>query len=236
MKNIAIFRHIFQANVLLRRSKILLFLVIFGVNVAHASGGHGSEHIVTAPINYKDKVSLQKGAKIFMNNCSGCHSAKYIRYERISQDLGIPIEIVEKNLMFTTTKIGDPILTALPARQAKEWFGIVPPDLTLEARLRGADWLYSYLIGFYPDEKRPWGANNHVFDKVGMPDVLAPLKKELGDKQFESAMADLTNFMVYIAEPMRAERETIGAWVLIFLAIFFIPVYFLNREYWKDVK
>ena len=124
----------------------------------------------------------------------------------------------------------------MPVSLAKEWFGSPPPDLTLEARLRGSDWLYSYLIGFYQDEKRPWGANNYLFDKVAMPDVLEPLRKELGDKQFKLAMSDLTNFMTYMAEPVKLERERLGTYVLIFLVILFIPVYFLNREYWKDIK
>ncbi len=221
------------------RKFIAVLVVIFSAALlpsAWASNAGHNEHLVSAPINYKDKVSLQKGAKLFMNYCSGCHSAKYMRYERISQDLAIPTDIVLASLSFTGEKIGDQIISSMPVSLAKEWFGSPPPDLTLEARLRGSDWLYSYLIGFYQDEKRPWGANNYLFDKVAMPDVLEPLRKELGDKQFKLAMSDLTNFMTYMAEPVKLERERLGTYVLIFLVILFIPVYFLNREYWKDIK
>jgi len=202
--------------------------------LVQASGGEEIK-LTTAPINLDDKVSLQRGAQIFVNNCLGCHSAQYMRYERVAEDLEIPLDIMKKNLLFTSEKIGDPMHSAIPVDLAKKWFGTVPPDLTLEARLRGADWVYSYLISFYADEKRPWKVNNHVFKDVGMPHVLSSMEKSLGEKAFKEAMADLTNFMVYMAEPIRAERERLGVWVLIFLAVLAIPVYFLNREYWKDV-
>ena len=212
-------------------SIILLCLPVFAL----ASGGGHNEHIVPAPINMDDKVSLQRGMQIFVNNCLGCHSAQYMRYERAATDLEIPLDIMEKNLMFTTDKIGETMKSAIPSDLAKKWFGTIPPDLTLEARVRGADWVYSYLIGFYDDESRPWNVNNHVFPDVGMPHVLSNMERELGEEKFHQAMADLTNYMVYMAEPIRAERERLGIYVLIFLAIFFIPVYFLNREYWKDI-
>ncbi len=191
--------------------------------------------LTAAPINMDDKVSLQRGAQIFINNCLGCHSAQYMRYERMAEDLEIPVDILKKNLLFTSERAGDPMETAMPKDLAKKWFGTVPPDLSLEARLRGADWVYSYLTGFYADPKRPWKVNNHVFPDVGMPHVLSNMEKDLGEKGFKEAMADLTNYMVYMSEPVRAQREYIGKWALLFLAIFFIPVYFLNREYWKDV-
>lgn len=201
---------------------------------AFAAGG-AEVQLTPAPINLDDKVSLQRGAQLFLNNCLGCHSAQYMRYERVSEDLEIPVAIMKKNMLFTSERIGDVMQSAMPADLAKKWFGVVPPDLTLEARLRGADWVYSYLTGFYADEKRPWKVNNHVFPDVGMPHVLSNMEKSLGEKAFKEAMADLTNYLVYMAEPARADRERIGVWVLLFLAIFFIPVYFLNREYWKDV-
>ncbi len=140
-----------------------------------------------------------------------------------------------ENLVFTTDKIGETMVSAMPADLAKKWFGTAPPDLTLEARLRGADWVYSYLIGFYEDKSRPFGVNNHIFKDVGMPHVLENMQASLPEDQFKERMADLTNFMVYIAEPIRAERERLGVWVLAFLFVLAIPVYFLNREYWKDV-
>lgn len=215
--------------------KLLSALVMLCLPVfAFATTGAEVE-LTPAPINLDDKVSLQRGAQLFINNCLGCHSAQYMRYERVSEDLEIPLDIMKKNMLFTSERVGDPMQSSIPADLAKKWFGVVPPDLTLEARLRGADWVYSYLTGFYADAKRPWKVNNHVFPDVGMPHVLSSMEKSLGEKAFKEAMADLTNYMVYMAEPVRAERERIGVWVLLFLAIFFIPVYFLNREYWKDV-
>ncbi|PIE40674.1 MAG: cytochrome C [Gammaproteobacteria bacterium] len=203
--------------------------------LALAAGGGHNPHIVHAPINMYDKASLQKGAQIFMNNCTGCHSAKYMRHERIADDLGIDHDIMMENLVFTTDKIGETIISAMPADLGKKWFGTAPPDLTLEARLRGADWLYSYLTNFTIDESRPWGVNNNIFKDVGMPHVLQNMQNELSEEEFKERMADLTNFMVYMSEPIQVERKRLGMWVIIFLFVLLIPVYFLNREYWKDV-
>ena len=215
-------------------NKLLIAFMILWLPVLAQAAESGPE-LTPAPINLDDKVSLQRGAQIFVNHCTGCHSAKYMRYERVAQDLDIPADIMKKNLMFTTDKIGDPINSAMPTDLAKKWFGVAPPDLTVEARLRGADWVYSYLTSFYEDDTRPWHVNNHVFPGVAMPWVLSNMQKDMSDKEFKEAMADLTNFMVYMSEPVRAKREHIGVFVLLFLAIFFIPVYFLNREYWKDI-
>lgn len=214
---------------------ILIFLFTSLSVLAHANEA-ADAYIVKAPTNLQDRASLQRGAQIFINNCLGCHSLKYLRYERIADDLGIPKKIMQDNLMFTSDKIGEPVLTALTKDDAKKWFGAVPPDLTLEARLRGKDWVYSYLLNFYPDAKRPWGVNNHVFPEVGMPNVLEVMKAKMSKEEFEKSMADLTNFLEYAAEPMALKRQRIGVYVLIFLAILFVPIYFLNKEYWKDVK
>lgn len=214
--------------------KLLSALLIMCMPVIAQASGADVE-LTKAPINMDDKVSLQRGAQIFINNCLGCHSAQYMRYERMAEDLEIPLDILQKNLLFTAERVGDTMQTAMPKDLAKVWFGTVPPDLTLEARLRGADWVYSYLTGFYSDDKRPWKVNNHVFPDVGMPHVLSNMERELGDKAFKEAMADLTNYMVYMAEPVRAQRERIGLWALLFLVVLAVPIYFLNREYWKDI-
>ena len=203
--------------------------------LGQAAGGGHNPYVVKAPINLEDTVSQQKGAQIFVNHCLGCHSAEYMRYSRVAEDLEIPEPIMLENLVFTTDKIGETMQSAMPAELGKKWFGTVPPDLTLEARLRGADWLYSYLISFYEDESRPWGVNNYVFKDVGMPHVLENMQNELSEEEFKERMADLTNYMVYMAEPARADREYIGKIVIGFLFILLIPAYFLNREYWKDV-
>lgn len=215
-------------------NKLLTALLMMCLPVFAQAAGPAVQ-LAVAPINMDDKVSLQRGAQIFVNNCLGCHSAQYMRYERMAEDLEIPTDILKSNLLFTTERPGDTMVSAMPASLAKKWFGVLPPDLTLVARIRGADWVYSYLTGFYADDKRPWKVNNHVFPDVGMPHVLSNMEKQLGEAGFKEAMADLTNYMVYMSEPVRAQRERIGVWVLLFLAIFFIPVYFLNREYWKDI-
>lgn len=214
---------------------LLVSVLVMLPAVVFAAGGGDNPYVVDAPINKDDKVSLQKGAQIFVNNCLGCHSAQYMRYERVAEDLGIPKDIMQENLMFTTDKIGETMKSAMPHDMAKKWFGAVPPDLTLVARVRGEDWLYSYLTNFVIDQSRPWGVNNNVFKDVGMPHVLQNMQTALPKVEFEQNMADLTNFMVYMSEPVRAKREAIGKKVLIFLFILLIPVYFLNREYWKDV-
>jgi len=212
-----------------------LAVVLFFLPMLAFAASAPNEHVVSAPINLKDRVSLQNGAKLFTNYCMGCHSLKYLRYERMSEDLGIPADLVMENLNFTSERIGDTMTNAMDSKQAEQWFGAAPPDLTLTARLRGSDWLYSYLVSFYADEERPYGYNNHVFPSVGMPHVMAAMEQELGEEKFQSEMADLANFLTYAAEPMRLERESLGIKVLLFLFILFWPAYFLKREYWKDV-
>lgn len=205
--------------------------------MANEGGACGELHeCEKAPVNLHDKASLQNGAKLFLSYCSGCHSAKYLRYERMSQDLDIDPKLVEKYMMFASDKIGDPIDAKVNAKDQAKWFGNAPPDLSLETRFRSPDWVYTYLLNFYPDDKRPWGVNNRVFKDVGMPHVLQPLEQELGPEEFEAAVGDLVNFMTYLAEPIRATRESMGIWVLLFLAVLMIPVWLLNKEFWKDVK
>jgi len=220
-------------------NKLIALLIAFCtasvLSVAVQASGGDNEHIVHAPINMDDKASMQKGAQIFVNNCLGCHSAQYMRYGRVAEDLDIPLDIMMDNLVFTTDRIGDVMNSSMPSDLAKNWFGVVPPDLTLEGRLRGADWLYSYLIGFYSDESRPWGVNNHVFKDVGMPHVLQPMQESMTEDEFKTNMADLTNFMVYMAEPIQAARKSLGWKVILFLLVLLVPVVMLNREYWKDI-
>jgi len=215
--------------------KILIALACLFPMLAMAAGGGANPYVVDAPINLKDKVSLQNGAKLFVNYCMGCHGLKYMRYERLAEDLGIPVELAQQYLNFTTDKPGDTMDNAMVEADAEKWFGVAPPDLTLEARLRGYDWLYSYLIGFYEDDTRPYGYNNHVFPSVGMPHVMADMEASMDKEEFQRNMADLTNFLTYTAEPVRLERERLGVWVLLFLFIMFWPAYFMKKEYWKDV-
>jgi len=193
-------------------------------------------------IDRTDVVSLQRGAHLYMNFCSGCHSLKYVRYNTMAKDIGIRdsqgnlLESLVKNtLLLTSDKITDTIQTAMTPELAANWFGKAPPDLSLVARSRSNDWLYSYLRGFYPDNKRPWGVNNHIFPDVAMPNVLEHLQTSLSADKYNLAVADLVNFLDYVAEPHKLERERLGVWVLIFLGIFLIFTMLLKREYWKDV-
>jgi len=126
--------------------------------------------------DHTDKESLQKGAQIFMNYCYGCHSLKYGRYNRVARDLGIPEDLFQENLMFGDQKMGDLMAIGMDQLEAKEWFGVAPPDLTLETSLRGTDWVYTYLISFYEDETRPFGVNNKVYQNVAMPNVLRDIQ------------------------------------------------------------
>lgn len=189
-----------------------------------------------APIDLTNKGSLQRGAAMFMNYCVGCHSAQYVRHSRIAQDLDIPPELVEKYLMVTSNQIGDHITAQIDPELQGVWFGAAPPDLSLETRLRGDDWVYTYLLTFYEDPSRPWGANNLVLANAAMPHVLHNLQKELGKEEYEARIGDLVNFMAWMAEPVRHERKIYGAFVLLFLLVLLIPVYLLNKEFWKDVK
>lgn len=228
---------------------ILIFLVFFSAasvfNLARAE--EGEVVLDKASIDATDLPSLQRGAKLFMNYCSGCHSLKYIRYSTMAKDIGIVDskgqvldQAVKANLMFVGDKLVDTIQSAMTKEEGANWFGVAPPDLSLVVRLRGVDWLYSYLRSFYPDKKRPWGVNNRVFPDVAMPDVLYNLRARLllepdGQKKVDLAMLDLVNFLHYTAEPMKLERQSLGKWVLLFLGIFFVFAYLLKREYWKDV-
>lgn len=215
-----------------------------------------------APINPANQASLQRGAKMFVNYCLNCHSAASMRYNRL-KDIGLTDDQIKSNLMFATEKVGEPMTVAMNKKEAKGWFGATPPDLSVIARARGADWLYTYLRGFYRDEKRPTGWNNVAFDKVGMPHVLYELQGEqrlkteettdehgnkieshrlvlekpgkLSSAEYDATVADLVNYLVFMGEPAKTTRMKLGLIVLLFLGLMFIPAYYLKKEYWKDV-
>ncbi len=259
---------------------LVLFAVLTVVPIK-AVGSEGSFACGSIPCDtmepdLTDKESLQRGAKWFGNYCMGCHSAKYSRYERVADDLGIPHDLMMDNLVFGDQRIGQLMSIAMPADKSKAWFGATPPDLTLVARARNPEWLYTYLRNFYADESRPTGVNNKVFDKVAMPHVMMELqglpecapgpvidghghvKRDpvtgqvvsedpcgslqvgtvtgaMSQEEFDQAIYDLVNFLEYIAEPMAEERKTLGVYVLLFIAVFFVFAYLLNREYWKGI-
>ena len=171
-----------------------------------------------------------------MNYCLGCHSLKYARYKKVSEDLEIPLSMFQENLIFGDQKMGDLIQVGMDPEEAKEWFGNAPPDLTLEAGLRGPDWIYTYLTSFYIDESRPLGVNNKVYQNVSMPNVLEDLQLNLSAAEFDKVIYDLTNFLVYVADPSANERKRIGVYVLLFLLLFTSFAYLNYREFKKELK
>ncbi len=207
-------------------------LVALSLN-ALAAGKVNLDH---ADTDIMDRASLQNGAKLFMNYCSGCHAISFMRYNRIGSDLGLSDELVKQNLMFAGNKPGETMVTAMPEGAASKWFGGVPPDLSLVARSKGTDWIYTYLRSFYEDESRIFGVNNKVLVNASMPDALWSLKDTQSETEFDNSVRDITNFLDYVGEPAKLIRLQLGKWVLLFLGVLFILVYMLKKEYWKDVK
>ncbi|MGL4476502.1 MAG: cytochrome c1 [Shewanella sp.] len=228
--------------------KLLIILAALVPGMVLAAGS--SVPLQSADVDLNDKQSLQRGFVLFQENCAGCHSTQYQRYDRVATDIGMPIDEMREKHMFTDAKVGDLMENAIPTKDAANWFGAAPPDLTLVARVRGEDWLYSYLNGFYADSSRPFGVNNTVFPMVGMPHVLQglqgiPVMQADGSivatggimtpDEYQQATRDITAYLKYAGDPSQMERKQLGWWVLGFLFIFFILAYLLKKEYWKDV-
>lgn len=244
------------------RRALLLALVLVPAGVALAEEGEIA--LLHAGTDIDNVSSLQRGARDFMNYCSGCHSLKYLRYNRMATDLKIADSELAANLMFTSDKSFDTINSAMPA-DALTWFGKQPPDLSLIARARGGpDYIYAFLKGFYVDKTRLWGVNNFYLPNAAMPFVLAPLQglqkpvfknepDEHGDakmvlsgvelmtpgslkpEEYDQFVRDITNFLDYAGEPIKAKRESMGRYVILFLLVFFVFAWLLKKEYWKDV-
>jgi ubiquinol-cytochrome c reductase cytochrome c1 subunit len=221
----------------------------------------GTQHLEDSDIDLHDQASLQNGAKYFTNYCMGCHSLKYMRYNRMAADLGIDDKNLRQNLLLGEAKPGDLMTNPMRPEDGTAWFGVAVPDLTLVTRWRSPDWVYTYLKSFYVDPTRPWGVNNVLFPNVGMPHILANLQGiqepemtqhepgatpvvtgvklvkagSLSPEQYDTMVRDIVNFLTYAGEPMRLERERLGIWVLLFLGVFFISAYYLKKEFWKDV-
>jgi len=241
--------------------KLMIALLALLPTLVFASAGN--VHLDKANYDLSDKASLQSGAQLFMNYCFACHSTGYQRYQRVATDLDIPEYLMADNLIFTDSKIGELMVNSMDEGEGARWFGAAPPDLTLEARLRGPDWIYTYLRSFYADETRPFGVNNTVFPDVGMPHVLEELQGiptaiyettmhdgvehksivgfesneqgEMSSDEYDKGVLDLVNFLVYAGEPNKLERQSLGLWVMGFLVILFILSYLLKKEYWRDV-
>ena len=236
---------------------VALLMLLSGQVLAQEEGAT----LYEAHANLHDVASVQRGARVFFNYCAGCHSLEYMRYERISQDLGLSEKQVLDNFDFNGAKFGDHAISSMPDADAAKWFGKAPPDLSLEVRAKGEDWVYSYLKSFYLDPSRPVGWNNTVFPNASMPDplwslqgvqtaVYAPAKPGEDAKvekleidqpgletpeQFNRTARDVTAFLTYVAEPNTYERGRLGLWVLMYLVAFSLLAVFLKREYWKDI-
>ena len=245
--------------------KLLSILALAGACFAGAPAmaSEGGFPLEPAPVNTADLSSLQRGAKVFVNYCLNCHGASMMRYNRL-KDIGLTDDQIRENLLFSADKVGETMTIAMQPKEAKAFFGAQPPDLSVIARARGDDWLYTYLRTFYRDDSRATGWNNLVFPSVGMPHVLWELQgqraakftevEEHGEKvhkfagfeqlsqgklskvEYDQATADLVGFLDWMAEPAQNHRKRLGVWVLLFLGMFTIFAWRLNAAYWKDVK
>lgn len=227
------------------RHILAILLITFSTQVWAEEGTVTGLQLAEAPIHRADMESIKRGAKFFATNCMSCHTMVYLRYDKLAQEAGITIDKMPINV--------------------KTWpYGVTPPDLSLEADIRGADWIYTYLHSFYQDAERPTGVNNLLVPNTAMPNIVGPYQGEqvlvknptpdllghirwydavkltkqgtMTPEQFDETIADLVNFLAYSAEPFHAEQRNIGFWVLIFLAVLLVMMYFLKKEYWKDVK
>jgi ubiquinol-cytochrome c reductase cytochrome c1 subunit len=247
------------------KSSVLITIVTAALLMGRAAVAdeEGGIALLKSGTDISNTESLQRGARNFMNYCSGCHSLKYLRYNRLATDLKIPESELAGNLMFTSDKAFDTINSSMP-KDSDAWFGKAPPDLSLMARERGVDYLYSYLKGFYVDKTRPWGVNNLYLPSAAMPDVLAELhglqkpvfkneKDERGNarmvlvgadamtpgsmkpEEYDQFVRDTVNFLDYAGEPVKDKRQSMGIFVMLFLLVFFVFAYLLKKEYWKDV-
>jgi len=234
----------------------MLVLLMAAPAMAIASGA--GAHLDTAPVNLKDQASLQRGAKLFTSRCLACHAASYMRYNRLT-DIGMSEEQIKKELELPEdVKIGSTMQAAMDSNSAKLAYGVAPPDLSVIARSRSPDWLYTYMRSFYVDSSRTSGWNNTVFPSVGMPFVLADLQGEqaveseqheghdvkklilktpgsMKPAEYDAAVTDLTNYLVFMSEPSKLVRQQIGWIVLAFLSVLLVLVYALKKEIWKDI-
>lgn len=240
-------------------ARLLLLLAMLALpGVSAAAGAEGA--VQHADVDVGNQAALQRGAKYFVNYCLGCHSLKYVRYNRVGEDLGLSEKQLIETLMFTGERPFDTMSIAMQPRDAERWFGIAAPDLSLTARSRGPDWIYSFLRSFYVDPSRPTGTNNTVLENASMPHVLWELQgvqeavyRRNGDRkifdhfelvrpgalapeEFERTVRDITTFLAWAGEPMRLERERLGIKVLLFLVVFFVFAWLYYKEVWKNVK
>jgi ubiquinol-cytochrome c reductase cytochrome c1 subunit len=228
-----------------------LFIGLMSIASSTVIAASGGIHLDKVEVDLADKASLQRGAKTFINYCLSCHQAAYMRYNRMAKDLGMTEEQVKQNLMFASDKIGDTMTVAMRAQDAQKWFGVVPPDLSVIARSKGTDYLYTYLRTFYLDSSKIMVTNNLAFKDVGMPHVLweqqgylehgeeghleAATEGDLSTSDYNQVVADLVNFLAYIGEPSKIQRLALGKWVLLYLILFFLVAYPMKKAFWRDI-
>jgi ubiquinol-cytochrome c reductase cytochrome c1 subunit len=244
-------------------ASLLAISACFASAPGFASGGGAAiEHADIDPDNIN---SLQRGAANFMNYCSGCHSAQYVRYKTIGNDLDLSEEMLIENLMFNAENTFETILASMPADDAARWYGTAPPDLSLMARAKGVDHVYNFLKGFYLASDSPTGVDNLQLPGTSMPHVLWELQGyqaahftdhnnedgsvtttfdgfeqmtagKMDSEDYDEFVRDTVNFLAYIAEPIRSDRRKLGVWVLMFLTFFLILSRMLKKQIWKDVN
>jgi ubiquinol-cytochrome c reductase cytochrome c1 subunit len=247
----------------IKRFAILAVAALFLSPGAAVAAGAGVP-LLDADIDPDNVKSLQRGARNFMNYCSGCHSAKYVRYNTIGEDLELSEEQLIGSLMFNAEKTFETINVSMRPQDAERWFGVVPPDMSLIARSKGVDYIYSFLQGFYVDPERQTGVNNLYQTYTSMPHVLGPLQGfqaanfreetvdgattsefegfelvtegRLSAEEYDEFVRDTVNFLAYISEPIRSDRRKLGVWVLMFLIVFLVIAQMLKKQIWKDVK
>jgi len=229
-----------------------LFIGLMSITSSQVMAASGGIHLDPVEIDLSDKASLQRGAQTFVNYCLSCHQASYMRYNRMGKDLGLTDTQVKENLMFASDKVGDTMTVAMRAEDAKKWFGVTPPDLSVISRARGTAWLNTYLRTFYLDETKAMGTNNVVFKDVGMPHVLwqqqgylhhdeetghldSASQGDLSTYDYNTMVADLVNFLAYMGEPSKIQRLELGKWVLLYLFLLFLVVYPMKKAFWKDI-
>jgi len=203
------------------------------VSQVQAAGGPAIE-LTPAENNLRDQDSLKRGAILFSNYCMACHSAKYMRYNRIARDIGWTDEDVVAKMAYGLNKVVDNVETRMPQGIALEVLGSEPPDLSLMARLKGTDYIYTFLTGYYQDEKGQW--NNHALEGTSMPNVLEGIQRHASPEEYAEAARDISNFLEYVGEPAKLQRYDLGWKVIAFLLVLLLLTYLLKREYWKDVK
>lgn len=240
----------------MKKNLIIFILLVVSTNSFAASQKSELAEKYKALNSITNKASLQRGAKYYVNYCSGCHSLKYMRMNTLANDLGIDQGIFSKNLIFANKKIGETMTIPMKEEDAIQWFGALPPDLSLTARSKGADYIYAKLNTYYEDDNSATGYNNIAYPNTSMPHILADLQGgqklvvdsknnpvsfsktsegSFSDDEYRQLTNDITNFLVYVSEPAKLKRQSIGFWVLMFLFIFTILAYYTKKEFWKDV-